>query len=463
MKSLKINWLFWLQALIFLGAVFILYHIISNSNVIFTAMGNFLRIITPVIVGFVIAYLLSGACNFFEKLIQKNAGKPFVKKRARGLSVAIVYLLAVSILYLAGLFLFPLIIRNIIDFIQSLPRLYFEARSWVMSFDWEGLGLSEMLNIEEQILDFFNYFTIADVMDHVQIGVYSVTGFVVNMTSGVFNAVIATIISIYASLHKNKLLDMFNRVMNVFVKEQRLAQIRAYLSLANELFYKFIKAQFLDACILGFLATVLLSILGVPFAVVLGLFLGVCNMIPQFGSIFGTIVTILFTLITGSPTQALTVAILLIILQQIDANVISPKIMGNALKINPILIISSLIIGGAYFGIIGMFLSIPIAAMLKIFFIDALEKEESKKSVVNGKGYNNIPHDYEYEDYEGVNVPEEYDNEAEAVDGDGNLEGDNPNDRVREEVEAAESDYDANQELDQEDDNIIDSVIIEEK
>ena len=421
MKSLKINGLFWLQALIFLGAVFILFNIISHSGVIFTALGNFIRIVSPVIVGFIIAYLLSGPCNFFEKLIQRSASKTFVKKRARGLGVAIVYLLAVSILYLAGLFLFPLIIRNIIDFIQSLPRLYFDARNWVMSFDWEGLGLGELLNVEEQLQDFFNNFTIADVMTHVHIGVYSVTGFVVNMTSGIFNAVIATIISIYASLHKNKVLDMFNRVMNVFVNEQRLVQIKSYLSLANELFYKFIKAQFLDACILGFLATVLLSVLGVPFAVVLGLFLGVCNMIPQFGSIFGTLVTIMFTLITGTPTQALMVAIFLTILQQIDANVISPKIMGNALKINPILIIASLIVGGAYFGIIGMFLSIPIAAMLKIFFIDALEKEESRKCVANGKDYNHVVGD---DEDEGI-ILEEVDGQSEEVDSDNHLKEEN--------------------------------------
>jgi predicted PurR-regulated permease PerM len=395
MKGLKINWLFWLQALLFLGAVFILFNIIANSSAIFAAVGNFLRIISPVIVGFVIAYLLSGACNFFERIIEKNAKRPFVKKRARGLSVMIVYLLALSLLYLAGLFLFPLIVRNIIEFIQSLPQLYLEARNWIMGFDWGGL--SEMFDIEGQLQTFFDNFTFADVMAQVQIGVYSVTGFVVNITSGVFNAVIATIISIYASLHKKKVLDMFNRVMNIFVKEPRLSLVRSHLYLANDLFYKFIKAQFLDACILGFLATILLSVLGVPFAVVLGLFLGVCNMIPQFGSIFGTIVTIMFTLITGSPTQALMVAIFLTILQQIDANVISPKIMGTALKINPILIISSLIIGGAYFGIIGMFLSIPIMAMLKILFIDTLEKEEIRKNVDNGNGYNGT-YDDEFED-----------------------------------------------------------------
>ena len=416
MKNLNINWFFWLQALLFLGAVFVLYNIIAGSSAIFAAMGNFLRIISPVIVGFVIAYLLSGACSLFERLIKKNISKTFVQKRARGLSVMIVYLIAVLTLYLAGSFLFPIILQNINDFIHfSLPTIYIQARNWVMGVDWGGL--SELLNIDEQLQSFFENFSLADVMGHAQFGMYQVTGFVVNITSGIFNAVIAMIISIYASLHKNKLLDMFNRLMNIFFKEPRLSQIRSYLTLANELFYKFIKAQFLDACILGFLATVLLTVLGVPFAVVLGLFLGVCNMIPQFGSIFGTIVTIAFTFITGTPTQALMVAAFLTILQQIDANVISPKIMGNALKINPILIISSLVVGGAYFGVIGMFLSIPIAAMLKILFIDALEKKESRSAVVGNGNHKDIYDDFEEEDFKEGDI-EEGNIEEDDIEGD---------------------------------------------
>ena len=385
MKSLKINWLLWIQALLFLGAVFLLYHIISNYSEIFSVLLNFLRIISPVLVGFVIAYFLSGACKLFERLIRRSKNE-LLQKRAGGISVAIVYLLAVGLIYLTGSFLIPLIIQNLIDFLNSLPELYRQVRDWAYGLDLGGV--TEFVDLEEQINTFFQNFTIDDVTEHVQFGVASISGFVIDFTSGVFNAVIATIISIYTLLHKKKILAMVNRVVNIFIKEPRLSRVRAYFALANEMFYKFIKAQFLDACILGFLATILLTVLDVRFAVALGLFLGVCNMIPQFGSIFGTIVVIILTFITGTGTQALLVAVFLIILQQIDANVISPKIMGNALKINPILVISSLIIGGAYFGVIGMFVSIPIMAMLKIFFIDALEKREIANSVMPSQVYN---------------------------------------------------------------------------
>ena len=100
------------------------------------------------------------------------------------------------------------------------------------------------------------------------------------------------------------------------------------------------------------------------FAVTLGILLGICNMIPYFGSIFASIVAGVITLFTGGVTQAITVLLVLLILQQIDGNIIGPRIMGDALNVNPILIIVSITIGGAYFGVLGMFLAVPVEFLI---------------------------------------------------------------------------------------------------
>ena len=121
-------------------------------------------------------------------------------------------------------------------------------------------------------------------------------------------------------------------------------QTQTWLNTTNKIFYKFISRQFLDACIIGVSSTILLSILNVKFAVTLGILLGICNMIPYFGSIFASIVGVI-TLFTGGVTQAITVLLVLLILQQIDGNIIGPRIMGDALNVNPILIIVSITIG----------------------------------------------------------------------------------------------------------------------
>lgn len=113
--------------------------------------------------------------------------------------------------------------------------------------------------------------------------------------------------------------------------------------------------------------------MNVRFSVTLGILLGICNMIPYFGSIFASVVTAIISFFTGGLSHAVSVLVALIILQQIDGNIIGPRIMSGALNLNPIIIIISISVGGAYFGIIGMFLAVPIAAILKIIVMNWLD------------------------------------------------------------------------------------------
>ena len=107
-------------------------------------------------------------------------------------------------------------------------------------------------------------------------------------------------------------------------------------------------------------------IMRVEYAALLGFIIGLFNMIPFFGAIVAVVIAIFITICTGGIAKALWLAIIIIILQQIDANIINPKIIGDKLKISPILVIFSVAFGGAYFGVLGMFLAVPIAAMLKV-------------------------------------------------------------------------------------------------
>ena len=122
-----------------------------------------------------------------------------------------------------------------------------------------------------------------------------------------------------------------------------------------------------------------MSILKVRYAVLLGFMIGLFNIIPYFGAIVGVAVAILITLITGGISQAIWMAVSVIILQQIDANIINPKIVGNSLEISPLLIIFSVTVGGAYFGVLGMFLAVPIIAVIKVIIEDFIEYREKNK------------------------------------------------------------------------------------
>ena len=124
--------------------------------------------------------------------------------------------------------------------------------------------------------------------------------------------------------------------------------------------------------------SVALTIMKVKYAVLLGFLIGVFNLIPYFGAIIAVIVACVITIFTGGFVQAIWVAVVLIIIQQIDANIINPKILRDALEISKILIIFAVTVGGAYFGVLGMFLGVPAIAVIKMMLDDYIERNEKK-------------------------------------------------------------------------------------
>ena len=170
--------------------------------------------------------------------------------------------------------------------------------------------------------------------------------------------------------------------MAIAVLDKRtFINIGKYVNSTNQIFFKFIVSQFLDAIVVGTILTIAFSIMGIKYAPLLGFTVGLFNMIPYFGAIIGVAVSALITFISGGLAQTIWMTIVAIVLQQIDANIINPKILGNSLKVSPLIVIAAVTIGGAYFGVLGMFLAVPVAAALKIVVMDLIEfKLEKKKS-----------------------------------------------------------------------------------
>ena len=126
---------------------------------------------------------------------------------------------------------------------------------------------------------------------------------------------------------------------------------------------------------MGIVSSIAMKIIGVKYAVMLGFMIGLFNMIPYFGAIVAIVIATLLTLITGGLSQAIVMLIVVIILQQIDANIINPKITGDSLEISPILVILAVTIGGAYFGIVGMFLGVPVITVIKTMVNEYIENK----------------------------------------------------------------------------------------
>jgi len=354
----------------------LLYLIIVNLDRIFGGIGTFLSVISPFIMGAVIAYLLNKPALAIQRILEKSQ-RVLIAKKAQKLSVVLVFLLLITIVSVVVNFAIPIVESNVRDFAANVTNYYNVFLRWVNNFG-SGYILYGLLPNSADLLNLFLDLVTLELVTQVGDGAVQVVGHIVNITAWIVNFFLALIAALYMLLAKDNIMALIRRLLRLFMSDATYDSVASYAEKSNRIFYTFVRAQFLDACILGTLATIILAILGVPYALTFGIILGICNMIPIFGSIIATIITVIVTIFTGGLALAVITLVALLILQQIDANFIGPKITGDALGLKPLLIIFAIVLGGAYFGIIGMFISVPVAAMLKMFLEDFMDARERK-------------------------------------------------------------------------------------
>lgn len=358
------RWSYWF----ILGlALIIVFKCLDNFTSVMEVIGDFLNIVAPFFVGVFIAYILYIPCRKFETAFRGSKIK-LIKRRARTLSIITVYLIVALILIILTSFILPVVWDSVIDFVGNIQYYYETAIDRYNSLPEDSIIKSEQVNefIESiQHIDLREYFNFDRVMEYISSAISAVTG--------IFDIFVAVIVSIYVLAERGKILAFVKKFAEAIFKERTYKNIDKYYNHSNEIFFKFIASQFLDAVVVGILTSIAMSIMGIKYAVLLGFFIGLFNMIPFIGAIIAVGISAIITLITGGLSQAIWMLIVVIILQQIDANIINPKIVGKSLEISPILVLLAVTIGGAYFGILGMFLAVPIVGIIKILVEDFVD------------------------------------------------------------------------------------------
>ena len=364
-KKEKIRkWSYWFV----LGlALIIIYKCLDNFNDVTTVIGNFLNIIAPFFVGIFIAYILYIPCRKFETFFRKSKVK-FLKRKARTFSIIAVYLIILLIIAILFSVILPVVWNSVTDFVSNIQTYYEMAIERYNNLPQDSILKGEQVNEfinSIQHIDIREYFNFDKIMGYISGAISAVTGIV--------DVFVAIIVSIYVLAERGKILTFVKRLAEAIFKERTYRNLDKYYKHSNEIFFKFIASQFLDAVVVGILTTIAMSIMGIKYAPLLGFFIGLFNMIPFVGAIIAVGISAIITLITGGLSQAIWMLIVVIILQQIDANIINPKIVGKSLKISPILVLLGVTIGGAYFGILGMFLAVPAIAIVKILIEDFVD------------------------------------------------------------------------------------------
>lgn len=374
MQEKKTNftkWFYWFT----LGlAIIIVYKLLDNFGQITNWFGELFNVLMPFIMGLLIAYLFYIPCRTVEGWYRKVKKPKIIAKKARGLSIITVYIIAILLIIIALNFVIPNISRSIIDFVNNFGGYYNSTMENINNLPEDSIWKNDIiLNLAERIqnIDLKQYLNMERLTEYAKGAI--------NVVTSIFNIFVSFIVSVYLLAERKRILSFFRKLTKATFKQDSYQMISKYFNKSNEVFFSFIGGQVLDAFVVGVLTSIAMSILGVKYSVLLGFMIGLFNLIPYFGAIIAVGTAIIITIFTGGIGQAALMAVVVIILQQIDANIINPKIIGDSLSISPLLVIFAVTVGGAYFGVLGMFLAVPIFTVIKLLIEEYIEYKEKRE------------------------------------------------------------------------------------
>ena len=353
-------WLFWFSLAV---AIIAAYNILGNLAGVAQIIGSILGAIMPFCIGLLIAYILYMPCRSIETLFKKSKKKSFVNKHARGLSILTTYIIALIVIVIILNVIIPIVVQSLSDLFTNLPGYYNSVTEKINELPEDNILRSEKAteiinNIKN--IDFTALFNMERIQQYIK-------SFISAM--------------VYILAQRNAIIRFLSKFTKAVASKNAYEKIKKYFMKSNSVFFKFLTSQVLDAILVGVLVSVALSILQVKYAVLLGFMIGLFNLIPYFGAIVAVVIAILITVLTGGIGKALLMTVVVVILQQIDANIINPKIVGDSLEISQLLVIFAVTLGGAYFGVIGMFLAVPVATVIKLVIEDFIEEREKSKGI----------------------------------------------------------------------------------
>lgn len=345
-----------------------------------------LTIIKPVIIGFIIAYLLFPMLEKLEALLRKL--KPLKKKHSvRGLAVGLQ-----GIIIVAGLFLVVSLLVSVItkqaraanseDIIEGI-KTYADS---INNLYWDLMERLDKLNINS-----------AEIKSSVDTFMNNIGSYLLNLSSGLGNlannlkdgfatAFFALIFSVYFLLDMPKLKNYWGRVFEIIIPKKAKSTLDTLIKDADKVFSGYIRGQAIDAFMVGVVVSIVFSIIGIQYAIVIGLLIGLGNLIPYMGPLVGYSSIVVVGIATSDYKSMVIAAIALLIIQAIDGNLIYPKLLSTSVNIHPMIVIISLTVGASIGGLVGMIVAVPTGALVKVWFERFINIAEKKNVNRENKG-----------------------------------------------------------------------------
>ena len=346
-----------------------------------TNLNNILSMLYPFLLGLFIAYLINPLVDFFNRKLFRGLLRMKKAKLSKGLSVLLSYILVISVITICLFYIVPQIVESLMQlstFIDSAQTGYNKIVDFMENLNdqypqWKLNTVIDFIDdIPEQMEKWVKELAVS-----VLPKLYSTS---VSIISGIVNTLIAIMVSVYMLLDKPKLINNIKKSIYAVFSESRADRILIVSAECNKIFGNFIIGKMIDSIIIGFLCWIIMMIIGIPYALVISVIVGITNMIPYFGPFIGAVPGILLLLIVDF-SYAVIFAVIIVVLQQFDGLYLGPKILGESTGLRPIWIIFAITVGGSVAGVAGMFLGVPVTAVIAYLLSTAMEKKLKKINV----------------------------------------------------------------------------------
>lgn len=358
-------------------------------NELAAIIGKVVDVLMPIIYGLVIAFLLNPIVKHVERFLTPRLQKVIKKeqvlhKTARSVGVVVSFIIAITVIAALFNMLIPELYKSIYDLVVALPTHIDTVGARANEFLHEDTFLgktlkSVLLESGEALETWFLDWVQNDLLRQTNNLMTSLTEGVIGVVSGVVDILIGFIVAIYLLFGKEKFLGQCRKMVYAFNTPKRANIILHIASKTNKTFSGFIIGKIIDSAIIGVLCFIGLSILKMPYTLLVSVIVGVTNIIPVFGPYIGAIPSAILILLVD-PTKGLYFVIFIFLLQQLDGNVIGPMILGDSTGLSAFWVMFAILIGGGLFGLPGMIVGVPTFAviyyMIKMFIYQKLEQKQ---------------------------------------------------------------------------------------
>ena len=389
--------------LIVCGGIFF-YYILFHSDRFSELISAFFSMLTPIIAGLVIAYILNPVMRFLENKVFGPLWNKFKRRKdhiyskeakvIRLLSTFLTIIVFIAMIYALVMLLFPRIISNMQSILGRIPVYFLNMDDYYANVLAKYPKLEALLKQYSVDMTQWFYDKILPYFEElISRTSTSLVGSLITIFKSLLNFIIGIIISIYLLVDKEKFIGQAKKVLYAFLTRERANNFINNLRYSDKIFGGFISGKIIDSLIIGILCYIGMLVLRLPYSVLIAVLVGITNIIPYFGPFIGAIPSAFFILMID-PKKCLVFVIFILILQQFDGNILGPKILGDSTGLNSFWVIFSITVFSGLFGILGMFIGVPVFAVIYAAFKTLINKRLEIKHMPVETGYY-IDYDYD--------------------------------------------------------------------